>query len=89
MAVRTYTYVASNIIEPGKDRMRFELGDTMVEGKAETCALTDEEIICALEMKVYVEDWHMRLTRLPARYHLHFLEEQSCGVKIMNSLKKK
>lgn len=53
MAVRTYTYVASNIIEPGKDRMRFELGDTMVEGKAETCALTDEEIICALEMKKY------------------------------------
>ena len=40
---KTYTYDPAKINENGKDRMRFELGDTMVEGGAETCALTDEE----------------------------------------------
>lgn len=39
----TYVYDPSKIAENGKDRMRFELGDTMVEGAAETCALCDEE----------------------------------------------
>lgn len=42
MAV-TYTYNPEKISEPGKDLMRFELGDTMVEGKEKTCALCDEE----------------------------------------------
>lgn len=51
MAQRSYTYEASGIVEKGKDRMRFELGDTMVEGGAETCALSDEEIISVLEIK--------------------------------------
>ena len=41
--MKTYTYDPSKIQENGKDRMRFELGDTMVEGEAETCALSDEE----------------------------------------------
>ena len=40
---KTYTYDPAKINENGKDRMRFELGDTMVEGGTETCALTDEE----------------------------------------------
>ena len=46
----SYTYEPEKIKEAGKDRMRFELGDTMVEGGAETSALTDEEIDAALEM---------------------------------------
>lgn len=40
----SYTYDPTKINEKGKDRMRFELGDTAVEGGAETAALTDEEI---------------------------------------------
>ncbi len=32
MAKGTYTYEPANILNYGKDRMRFELGDTMVEG---------------------------------------------------------
>ena len=40
---RTYEYDPTNIAEPGKDRMRFELGDTMVEGGSDTSALCDEE----------------------------------------------
>lgn len=39
----TYTYNPSEITFFGKDRMRFELGDVMVDGKERTCALCDEE----------------------------------------------
>lgn len=39
----TYCYDPAKIGEEGVDRMRFELGDTMVEGGAATCALTDQE----------------------------------------------
>lgn len=46
---RTYTYEPEKIIEPGKDRMRFELGDVMVEGGSDTTALTDEEIQAAID----------------------------------------
>ncbi|MCI8418855.1 MAG: hypothetical protein HFI33_15390 [Lachnospiraceae bacterium] len=49
MASGTYTYDAGKVIEPGKDRMRFELGDTMVEGNSDTTALTDEEIQAAID----------------------------------------
>ncbi len=38
-----YSYNPSNLGENGVDLMRFELGDTMVEGKEKTCALCDEE----------------------------------------------
>lgn len=39
----TYTYDPEKITEGGKDQMRFELGDTMVEGGFDTCALCDAE----------------------------------------------
>lgn len=55
MANGTYTYEPANIGEPGKDRMRFELGDTMVEGGSDTAALTDEEIQAALD--TYPKAW--------------------------------
>lgn len=40
---RSYNYDPSKIAVSGVDKMRFELGDTMTEGEAETCALCDEE----------------------------------------------
>lgn len=40
---KTYTYNPEKIGEQGVDRMRFELGDTMVEGAEETSALSNEE----------------------------------------------
>lgn len=49
MAKGTYTYNPGNLKEPGKDRMRFELGDTMTEGGPDTTALTDQEIQAAIE----------------------------------------
>jgi len=39
----TYTYDPEKIKERGKDQMRFELGDTYVDGGATTSALADEE----------------------------------------------
>ena len=47
---KSYTYNPANLADNGKDRMRFELGDTMVEGGNETAYLTDEEIIAVLEI---------------------------------------
>ena len=50
-----YTYEPGNVTEYGKDRMRFELGDTMVEGAPDTTALTDQEIQAALA--AYPKSW--------------------------------
>lgn len=47
---KIYTYEPDKVRKKGKDRMRFELGDTMVEGGADTSALTDAEIEAVLEM---------------------------------------
>lgn len=55
MAKGAYTYDPSKVIEYGRDRMRFELGDTMVEGGPDTSALSDEEIQAALE--AYPGSW--------------------------------
>lgn len=55
MAKGTYTYDPGKTMELGKDRMRFELGDTMVEGLSDTTALTDEEIGAAIG--AYPNSW--------------------------------
>lgn len=55
MAKATYTYDPGAVMEPGKDRMRFELGDTMVEGGSDTTALSDEEIQAALD--IHAKAW--------------------------------
>lgn len=49
MAQSAYTYDPSKIAEGGKDQMRFELGDTMVDGGADTCALNDAEYTAIIE----------------------------------------
>lgn len=40
----TYTYNPAEIAQSSVSRARFELGDVMVDGGAETCMLSDEEI---------------------------------------------
>lgn len=62
---RKYTYEPEKISENSKDRMRFELGDTMVEGGADTSALADAEITAALEM--YPGKW--KRARITVQYH--------------------
>ena len=49
----SYTYNPANLTDYGKDRMRFELGDTMVEGGVDTCALCDEEYAAVLSTKIH------------------------------------
>lgn len=44
-----YTYDPTKTAEAGKDRMRFELGDVMVDGGYDTCVLTDEEYNAVFE----------------------------------------
>ncbi len=55
MADKTYTYDPSKMSQNGIDRMRFELGDIMVEGGTETAALTNEEINAVLGL--YPKRW--------------------------------
>ncbi len=45
----TYSYDPTKIKARGKDQMRFELGDTQVEGGADTCVLADEEYTAILD----------------------------------------
>ena len=49
MAQPAYTYDPTKIAQGDKDQMRFELGDTMVEGGADTCALSDAEYTAIIE----------------------------------------
>lgn len=51
----TYEYKPQNLKDKAKDLMRFQLGDTEVEGGADTCALCDEEYDAILEM--YPDNW--------------------------------
>lgn len=45
---KTYSYCPENITVNSIDKMRFELGDTMTEGGADTCILCDEEYAAIL-----------------------------------------
>lgn len=53
--MKTYTYDPSNAGEYGIDRMRFELGDVMVEGRELTSALCDEEYRAVIPEKVHTK----------------------------------
>lgn len=46
----SYTYLPGDISYQTISKMRFELGDTMVEGRSDTAALTDEEIQAAIDL---------------------------------------
>lgn len=69
----TFTYDPAKIQENGKDRMRFELGDTMVEGAEETCALSDEEYAAALAL--YPKKWRKAKLALLSSIVHRFLYE--------------
>ena len=64
----TYSYDPMKIRERGKDQMRFELGDTVTEGGADTCALSDEEYDAILDgLKEGKKAWiHAKLAVLEA-----------------------
>ena len=45
----TYSYTPSEIRDGSLNQMRFELGDTAVDGERRTCALCDEEYLAIIE----------------------------------------
>ncbi len=53
----TYTYDPSMITRKGKDQMRFELGDTVIQGGNMTTALCDEEYEAIITK--YPDNWLM------------------------------
>lgn len=55
MMKKSYTYNPSNAGVYGIDRMRFELGDVMVEGRELTSALCDEEYGAVIPEKVHTK----------------------------------
>lgn len=58
----TYTYDPSKIAEEKSlSRARFELGDTMIDGGAETCMLADEEILAIIGS---TDSWKVALFKL-------------------------
>ena len=57
----TYTYDPTQIGEKCVSRVRFELGDTMVEGEGDACFLCDEEITSVIES---VKNWKKALYKL-------------------------
>lgn len=64
----TYEYDPSKLSEHGKDLMRFQLGDTMVEGKEATCALCDEEYEACIAL--YPKSWkRAKLACLESIFH--------------------
>jgi hypothetical protein len=51
MQKQSYTYDPTQLDDHGVNQMRFELGDTMVEGERETCALSDQEYTAIIAAK--------------------------------------
>ncbi len=51
--MKSYNYDPSKVTDKGMDQMRFELGDTMIEGKEVTCALCDEEYTAIIPETVH------------------------------------
>jgi len=55
--VATYTYDPAQISLFNKHRMRFELGDTQIDGGKDTCALCDEEYDALLGEGIGADGW--------------------------------
>lgn len=57
----TYSYDPTKINERSVSRVRFELGDTLVDGKEATCMLCDEEIDAIINAN---PNWKVALFKL-------------------------
>lgn len=54
-----YTYDVRKLNDSSVNQMRFELGDTIVDGKDKTCILCDEEYLSVIDRAFSIEnkDW--------------------------------
>ena len=73
MARGSYNYDPADIKGKTMHRMRFELGDTMVEGGSDTAYLTDEEISAAIES--YPTSWKRAKLKLLESLYRRFSYE--------------
>ena len=55
MSKKGYTYRPEELEKYGLHRMRFELGDVMVEGREMTCALCDEEYLAVIPENIHTK----------------------------------
>ena len=74
----TYTYDPTQIIIPGKDKMRFELGDVNVSGEGQNAAICDEEIIAMLTL--YGTRWRMAKCKIVESIYHRFSYEVTFAV---------
>ena len=74
----TYTYDPAMITREGKDQMRFELGDTVVQGGNLTSALCDEEYEAII--KKYPENWMMAKFRCLEAILMRFAYEVNTSI---------
>lgn len=51
-----YTYDVRKLNDNSVNQMRFELGDTIVEGKDKTCVLCDEEYLSVIDRAFSIEN---------------------------------
>jgi hypothetical protein len=83
MAAKNYTYDPTKIAEAGKDRMRFELGDTAIDGREETAALADEEITAVITL--YTGHWKrakLKLVESVCRRFAYEVDTDVGGLKL-------
>lgn len=72
-----FTYDPTKIGEIGKDRMRFELGDTMVDNNGANAAISDEEINAILTA---YPNWAMAKLKIVESIYRRFSYEISVSV---------
>ncbi len=73
----TYTYDPTKIGAPGVDKMRFELGDTMVDNGGENAAICDEEIAA---MITAFPNWAMAKMKIAESIYRRFSYEVTFSV---------
>ena len=73
----TYSYNPALIGEFGKDRMRFELGDTFVEENEKTAYLSDEEISAIIESSATWKKAQFRLVDSLIRRFAYEVDEKT------------
>lgn len=59
-----YTYDVRKLNDSSVNQMRFELGDTIVDGKDKTCVLCDEEYLSVIDRAFSIENKSWKRAKL-------------------------
>jgi hypothetical protein len=81
----TYSYDPTKITDADFNQMRFEIGDTDIDGKAQTCALCDEEYTALInKAKNDGQSWNYAKFQCLKGIHAKFSFEVDSSVGGMN-----